>query len=191
LRRESSCCIVSRYFVNDSNLQNVEILAAGEEHLLAIRDLAAVIWREHYPGIISVAQIDYMLERMYSLETLQKEIRFQNIRYDCLQTKGELIGFASQGPTPEPGVMKLHKLYLLPKMHGRGLGSLLLQHCAREAIKLGAKRLILTVNKQNVKAITAYQRNGFRIAESIVTDIGGGFVMDDYVMEKQLSPASN
>jgi ribosomal protein S18 acetylase RimI-like enzyme len=71
-------------------------------------------------------------------------------------------------------------------MHGRGFGSLLLRHCEREARKRGMRRLVLTVNKQNSKAIKAYQRNGMRIADSVVTDIGGGYVMDDFVMEKEL-----
>jgi ribosomal protein S18 acetylase RimI-like enzyme len=61
-----------------------------------------------------------------------------------------------------------------------------LQHCEREIRKSGARRLILSVNKRNARAIAAYQRNGFVIAESVVTDIGGGFVMDDYVMAKKL-----
>ena len=82
---------------------------------------------------------------------------------------------------------KLHKIYLHPDWQGRGLGSRLLQHCEGEILKSGGRRLILSVNKRNAKAIAAYQRNGFIIAKSVVTDIGGGFVMDDYVMAKNLS----
>jgi RimJ/RimL family protein N-acetyltransferase len=52
---------------------------------------------------------------------------------------------------------------------------------------VAGRRLILSVNKRNTKAITAYKRNGFAIVESVVTDIGGGFVMDDYVMAKELA----
>ena len=152
-----------------------------------ISELAGVIWRACYPGIISNAQIDYMLTRMYSLDVLRDEIRSQGIHYKCLLMDGKLVGFASYGPTSEPGVMKLHKLYVLPELHGRGLGSRLLQHVEREVRAGKGRRLILSVNKRNAKAIAAYQRNSFVIADSVVTDIGDGFVMDDYIMAKDLS----
>ena len=174
-------------FVNVTSQNNTQIVRAMEEHLPAISDLAGVIWRACYPGIITHAQIDYMLSRMYSFDVLRDEIRSQSIRYDQLLVEGKPAGFASYGPTSESGVVKLHKLYLLPEMHGCGLGSRLLQHVEREVRAGAGRRLILSVNKRNTKAITAYQRNGFVIAESIVTDIGGGFAMDDYVMAKELA----
>jgi GNAT superfamily N-acetyltransferase len=165
---------------------SVQTLRAAEADLPAISQLAGVIWRACYPGIISTEQIDYMLARMYSLEVLRNEIRSQGIHFYRLLVDGQFAGFASIGLTKSAGEMKLHKLYLLPELHGRGLGSRLLKHCEAEARRLGARRLILSVNKRNAKAIAAYQGNGFVIAESVVTDIGGGFVMDDYVMAKEL-----
>jgi len=163
------------------------IVPATEEHLPAIAGLAAVTWRACYPGIITMEQIDYMLVRMYAPEVLRDEIQSQGIHYDCLFMDGKMAGFASYGPTSKPGEMKLHKLYLLPELHGRGLGSRLLQHVEREVRHPGARRLILSVNKRNAKAIAAYQRNGFVIADSVVTDIGHGFVMDDFIMAKKLT----
>ena len=166
---------------------SVQILSASEEHLPTLAELAGVIWRACYPGIITPEQIDYMLARMYALDAMRDEIRSQGIRYDELLVDDKPAGFASYGPTAEPGVIKLHKLYLLPALHGRGLGSYLLQQVEREVRAGGGRRLILSVNKRNTRAIAAYQRNGFVIAESVVTDIGNGFVMDDYVMTKDLS----
>jgi GNAT superfamily N-acetyltransferase len=162
-----------------------EILPATEEHLPAIAALAGVIWREYYPAITGTEQIEYMLAWMYSLETMASELR-SGIRYELLLLDGELAGFASFGPAEEPGTIKLHKLYLLPRYHGQGFGTLLLNHCETEARKLGAHAMTLNVNKGNTKAIAAYQRNGFTIAQSVVNDIGQGFVMDDYVLTKQL-----
>lgn len=174
-----------------SNLAYVKILDATEADLPALAELAGIIWRQHYPGIISLAQIDYMLGKMYALDTLQDEMRSKNIRFVRLLVDDRFIGFASYGPQPEPGVMKLHKCYLLPEMHGRGLGSLLLQHCEDEARKLGARRLSLAVNKHNTKAVAAYRRNGFLVTESAITDFGNGFVMDDYLMTKALKPVAD
>jgi GNAT superfamily N-acetyltransferase len=166
-------------------LKNTQIVRTAEANLPAVSELAGVNWCACYPVIITNEQIDYMLARMYSLDVLRDEIRSQGIRYDQLLVDGKLAGFASYGPASQPSVMKLHKLYLLPELHGRGLGSYLLQHCEQEVCAAGARRLMLSVNKRNTKAIAAYQRNGFVIAESVVTDIGGGFVMDDYVMVKE------
>ncbi|MGA2278675.1 MAG: GNAT family N-acetyltransferase [Verrucomicrobiota bacterium] len=164
-----------------------QIIRATEAGLPAISGLAGVIWRACYPGIITHEQIDYMLARMYALDVLRDEIHFQGICYDLLLVDGKPVGFASYGPTPEPGVVKLHKLYLLPELHGRGLGSRLLQQVEHEVRAGAGHRLILSVNKRNTRAIAAYQRNGFVTADSVVTDIGGGFVMDDYIMAKELT----
>ena len=172
----------------DHTAQNSpSIVPANAEHLPAISQLAGVIWRACYPGIITMEQIEYMLARMYSLETLREEVCLQGIRYDRLLAGDELIGFAAYGPTERPEASKLHKLYLHPSRHGRGLGSLLLEHCEQEVRKLGSRRLVLNVNKRNAKAIATYRRNGFEIVDSVVADIGGGFVMDDFVMGKDLN----
>jgi len=173
--------------VRTQSLVEHHISTAVEADLSAISNLAGVIWRACYPGIITNEQIDYMLARMYALEVLRDETRSQGIRYDQLLVDGKLVGFASYGPTAEPGVIKLHKLYLLPELHGRGLGSCLLQHVEQEVRAGGGRRLILSVNKRNAKAVAAYRRNGFVVADSVVTDIGNGFVMDDYIMAKDLS----
>src|SRR5208283_2544908 len=112
--------------MNAAQPTQMEIIPATEADLPAISELAGVIWRACYPGIITYEQIDYMLARMYSLDVLRNEIRSQGIRYDLLLVEDKPAGFASYGPTSEPGAMKLHKLYLLPELHGRRLGSLLL-----------------------------------------------------------------
>lgn len=132
-----------------------------------------------------------MLARMYSPDTLRDEICSQGIRFYRLVVEGRLAGFASIGPTDVPETWKLHKLYLRPELHGHGLGSRLLQHCENEARRFGARRLILAVNKRNLRAIAAYQRNGFAVERSVAVDIGGGFVMDDFIMAKDFSGRSD
>ena len=163
-----------------------KLLPVSENDLPALAELATVIWRQHYPSIISEAQIEYMLGKMYAVETLCAEMREKQIRFVRLLVGERFVGFASFGPLAEPDVMKLHKCYLLPEFHGRGLGSQLLNHCEREIRKLGARQMLLAVNKRNGKAITAYERNGFAVVASVVTYFGAGYVMDDFIMAKEL-----
>lgn len=169
------------------------ILPAGLEHLPQIAALAGVIWRRHYPGIITAEQIEYMLERGYDVDELRDQITRRGVAFDRLLLGGEggeLIGFAAYGPARDGGEpideMKLHKLYLHPDRQRHGYGSLLLKHVERVARARGYGSLMLTVNKNNRVAIGAYQKNDFAVRESVVVDIGGGFVMDDYVMAKSL-----
>lgn len=162
-----------------------EIRPARLEDCTAIAAIADRIWRAHYPGMITIEQIDYMLAQRYNPEALQEQISSEGQWFDLVLIDGELSGFA-QYLLVEAGEMKLDKLYLLPELHGKGYGSRLIHHVKKKAREHGCGRLVLAVNKHNQKAIDAYLRNGFRIRESVVIDIGGGFVMDDYVMEKEL-----
>ena len=160
-----------------------KIEPAQREHLPEIAALAGVIWRACYPGIISPEQIEYMLRWMYSLEKLQAELD-AGIRFDRLLCDGTLVGFAAYGP--EKSEMKLHKLYLHPDFHRRGLGTRLLLHVEEQSRKAGFNTLVLGVNKGNSQAIAAYKKNGFTIRGSVITEIGGGFVMDDFIMARVL-----
>jgi GNAT superfamily N-acetyltransferase len=170
---------------------DASIKEARPKDFPAIATLAAVVWRSHYPGIISTAQIEYMLEWMYSVPEMRMEMKDKGIHYVRLLVRDKLVGFAACGPTESAGVFKLHKLYLHPDHQRRGLGSRLLVHCLVRARSLGASSMTLQVNKQNGSAVEVYRRNGFRIAEEALVDIGGGFVMDDFIMVKDLDEAKS
>jgi GNAT superfamily N-acetyltransferase len=168
----------------------IKISRAVESDLSRVRELAQTIWRAHYPGIISNEQIEYMLTWMYSLETLQREVHHEGVQFELLRVNSELVGFAAYGPTSESGVYKLHKLYVHPDQQGQGLGSRLLNYCEDQVATLGAEKLILAVNKQNRRAIRTYERNGFSVIKSVCNEIGGGFVMNDYIMAKSTKKTS-
>lgn len=163
----------------------VAVEPAAPEHLAEISVLAGHIWRSHYPRIILHEQIDYMLARMYSLDRMHRELE-SGIAYDRLLVDGKLRGFASYGPGSAASELKLHKLYVHPDSQRQGFGALLLKRVEEIARSHDLKTLMLAVNKKNDQAIAAYHKNGFTIRESVVVDIGGGFIMDDYVMVKSL-----
>jgi len=167
-------------------MDQVTITRLDETEIDILIPLAYRIWHAHYPGIITPQQIDYMLERGYTRQVIMDEIGSQGVIWLAIKAGDEMIGFASLGPYA-PGTMKLHKLYLLPDRHGTGIGARALAEVEQIARENAASALVLNVNRHNSKAIRAYQRAGWRIAETVVVEIGNGYVMDDYVMAKQLT----
>lgn len=164
------------------------IRPASFDDIPAIAELAHRIWHAHYPSIISVAQIDYMLGQRYHDAALREQIASEGQWLDMALLNGQPAGFA-QYLRYQPGTIKLDKLYLDTTLHGQGLGSRLLAHVEARARALGAANLCLAVNKHNEKAIAAYLRNGFSVIDSVQVDIGQGYIMDDYVMSKLLGDA--
>ena len=151
------------------------------ENLVA---LAGRIWHAHYPGIISPAQIDYMLAQRYKpgliLQTLARGDKWLAARAGQV-----LVGFAHGYPVSETDY-KLDKLYVHPDYQRHGIGALLLERITAHARARGCGRLVLRVNRDNRQAIAAYEKYGFTRLTSLVEEIGEGFVMDDYVMLKEL-----
>ena len=144
--------------------------------------LAAAIWRAHYPAIISTAQIEYMLDQRYNPAVVRAELARGDLWWDKLLVNGRMAGFASYFLLHEARAMKLDKLYVNPADQRRGYGRMLIDRAVIMARAYGCDSLVLAVNKRNASAIAAYEKHGFAIADSVVKDIGGGFVMDDYVM---------
>jgi ribosomal protein S18 acetylase RimI-like enzyme len=157
------------------------------QEIECVSALAREIWLAHYPGIISVEQIEYMLAQRYVPAVIHTELAQVGCWWDVLVLGGDIVGFASCFPADEPGAMKFDKLYVHPRCQRRGYGGMLIEHvCARTA-QLGLPRLMLAVNKYNRSAIDAYSKHGFKIREAVVKDIGGGFVMDDYIMVREIA----
>jgi ribosomal protein S18 acetylase RimI-like enzyme len=148
----------------------------------ALCALAAAIWRAHYPAIISAAQIEYMLAQRYDPAVVREELQRGDLWWDQLRVNERMAGFSSYFLTRNAGEMKLDKLYVHPGHQRRGYSGMLLDRAVTIARAYGCETLMLAVNKHNRNAIAAYEKHGFKIAETVVKDIGGGFVMDDYIM---------
>lgn len=148
-----------------------------------IRRLTFLVWPQTYSRILSVEQINYMLDMMYSVSSLTKQME-EKCQFIIIYTGKEPAGFASYQEL-KPTVWKLHKLYVLVSEQGKGTGKFMMNYIFDEIKKLGAKSLELQVNKEN-RAKNFYQKLGFTQREMIKLDIGNGYFMDDYVMEKMV-----
>ncbi|MEQ1603086.1 MAG: GNAT family N-acetyltransferase [Methylophilaceae bacterium] len=170
----------------DQTLLAAKLEAIQAADFAMVAQLGESIWREHYASIISQAQIDYMLNNRYSAENLRKYVDANDRWLDILKLTDQAIGYCSYALTAEPASMKLEQLYLLAEFRGQGLGGLMLSHVEQQARWQGWHSLILQVNKGNTKPIAIYRKAGFLVREEAVFDIGHGFFMDDFVMEKRL-----
>lgn len=154
----------------------------------AVAALARVVWQATYTAIISQAQMDYMLAQRYGAAQMRAELASGRVWWDVAAVGGELAAFAAYQLTGRAREMKLDKLYVHPGQQRRGLGGRLIARAVEQALAQGCDSLILAVNKRNAPAIAAYRKHGFTVREEVVQDIGGGFVMDDYIMQKRLLP---
>lgn len=146
----------------------------------AIRQIAFDTWPTAYGSILSQEQIDYMLEWMYSPETLQKQMQEGHCFY-MAELDNKVLGFA--GVSREGDYkFKLHKLYVVPTTQKTGAGKALLQKVMEFARDNGGSKLILQVNRNN-NAKGFYEKQGFTVLEEVKLDIGNGFFMDDYIMQ--------
>ncbi|WP_127127600.1 GNAT family N-acetyltransferase [Pseudoflavitalea rhizosphaerae] len=147
--------------------------------------LAQQIWPVTYGEILTEAQLNYMLDMSYSPESLNDQITKQHHRFLIAEMDEEAVGFASFGPIGNMGIYKLHKIYVHPKTQGLGVGRALLDFVIEQILDDGGHTLHLNVNRQN-KAKSFYEKQGFKVIEVVDIEIGNGFQMNDYVMEKLL-----
>ena len=152
--------------------------------IVPLTALVREIWHQHYPGIITVKQIEYMLEQRYSPGTIRAEIESGAARWVKLLVNGELGGFASYEADDARRAVKFDKLYVHALFRGRGCGAALARHVEQAAFALGCDKVYLQVNRNNFDSIAVYRRLEYEVVDKVKTDIGGGFYMDDYVMAK-------
>ena len=165
---------------------DIRIDPLSESDFDTIAQLADTIWRSHYISMISMMQIDYMLAGRYVPDRLRHYIDSQERWLWVLRVDGVPVGYCSCSLGEDAEAMKLEQLYLLSEHKGRGFGGRMLRHVEENTRALGGSRLYLTVNKGNTDSIAMYRKSGFAVREEVVFDIGNGYVMDDYVMEKEL-----
>ena len=159
--------------------------AADVEQIAAVAALAREIWTEHYVPIIGAAQVEYMLGRFQSEAAIARQIAAEGYEYHLAPE----AGYLALVPDLEKKSVLLSKIYVRSEVRGTGLGRALMAFAEERCAELGCTELWLTVNRNNAGSIAFYERLGFRKTQSLVTDIGGGFVMDDWRMAKDVERA--
>jgi GNAT superfamily N-acetyltransferase len=183
----ASFAVFSSKFMNSTD-PTVSLLPVPAIEWPRIREMAARIWPDAYGALITPEQIDYMLNQMYSDEAFALDQK-NGVSYCWIQWKAERAGFLAFGPAQTGKPCFLHKCYLETTRQGNGLGSVAMEHLIRLLQEKQVTALELRVNRGNETAIGFYRKNGFEVIGKDCLDIGNGFVMDDYLMQRRIGSA--
>ena len=148
-----------------------------------IREIAGKTWPFAYESLLGKEQVAYMLHLFYSFPALEDQMKKHHYFYLALK-EYLAVGFASFSHLGSD-IYKLQKLYVLPSEQNTGLGKTLMETVETVSKSMGGKKLQLNVNRKNI-AKGFYERYGFAVIKEEDIDIGNGFFMNDYVMEKDL-----
>lgn len=161
-----------------------KFLEVKTEEIKTLANLASEIWHEYWNIILSGKQIDYMIENFQSEDAIKHQCTNESYTYYFINDNGENIGYF--GVSERKNYLFLSKLYIKKAFRSKGIGRKAFEKIKKIAKQKQYKEIQLTVNKYNKNTIQAYLRWGFRTINSVITDIGSGFVMDDYIMSFEL-----
>ncbi|MBQ7787013.1 MAG: GNAT family N-acetyltransferase [Alistipes sp.] len=158
-----------------------EIFSEADVRRLA--KVAREVWREANVAFCTPEQVEYMIEKFQSFEAITGQL-MQGYRYFLIEDGDEILGYF--GVQPQGERLFLSKFYILRQNRGRGLFSMGLQRMIDICKEDGLESIYLTVNRNNTHAYEVYLAKGFKVIAEECADIGFGFVMDDYIMEKDI-----
>jgi len=158
---------------------DISFKKATEADIALIRSLANKIWWQHYPGIITGEQIEYMLDMMYSEKSIRTQMS-QGQNYTLIYADGQAVGYYAVSEK-SPFNFFLHKFYIDTSVHRKGIGAAAFAHMKATDCQ-GHQQITLQVNRRNIKAVNFYFKHGMVIDHVDDFDIGNGYTMDDFLM---------
>ena len=157
----------------------------SKQQIADIATLAKEIWQEHYLPIVGQAQINYMLKKFQNRQAITKQI-LNGYEYYSVVYDRHHVGYIAVIANVNNSSLMLSKIYVLKSKRGFGLGKKMLLFIETLCQQRNIQKIWLTVNKHNSHSIEWYSQMGFTNIGPIVQDIGSGFVMDDFRMEKEI-----
>jgi len=157
------------------------------DEIITLAKIADEIWHEYWPELIGDSQTDYMVKEFQSAEALAHAINEEGYLYYLLMEQDKAVGYTGVRIEEENASLFLTKLYVYAAERGKGYASEALSFLERLCKENWLGRIYLQVNKGNDLAIAVYKAKGFSIIKSATKDIGDGFIMDDFIMEKEIA----
>lgn len=158
------------------------IRKAGNSDIDLIREMAQEVFPHTYQSILTPDQINFMLDWMYSPQSLHKQMEEDGHLYYIAWKGGKAVGYVSVQPQGEH-LFHLQKIYVLPAYQKERLGRMLFKHALAVVKEMHPQpcTVELNVNRYN-PALGFYQHMGMKKVREGDFPIGGGYYMNDYIM---------
>lgn len=164
----------------------ITVTKATAEDIKTIQEITYITWPITYGKILSKSQLDYMLDLFYSDEALIKQIKNKEQLFYLISEDEATLGFIGiEHNYKDEAITKIYKIYLLPETQGKGIGKKVIQKIEKMALENHSTALSLNVNRFNT-ALSFYKKIDFEVVDEVNIEIGNGYLMEDYVMEKEL-----
>lgn len=157
-----------------------------DEQLKNLEKFAAEIWLDYWPDLIGENQTRYMINMFHSFDAMKRDIDDHAYEYWFVEDAGgNTVGYTGGHVEPKTNRFFISKIYLLKEERGKHYASQILNFYENLCEERDLEAMYLTVNKHNELGTRAYLGRGFEIIDQVETDIGEGYIMDDFIMEKR------
>ena len=166
-------------------MNHIEIISVTTtKQMEKVEELGRQVWHEHYTPIIGAEQVAYMLNKFQSFKAIENQINKEGYTYYLLKAGAQYAGYGAIKIAE--GKLFLSKLYVDKAYRNQRIGHNMMEFLVEFCKEKTLDKIWLTVNKDNKHSIAAYEKFGFVKVDEQVADIGNGYVMDDYIMEKKI-----
>ncbi len=131
------------------------------------------IWTKTYIGIIPNEQIEFLVNKYFKKEQVDKYL-LQGYEYFKILDGGVVIFLEREND------IFLDKLYLDESLRGKNIPPLVFDFLLKRK-----KDITLNVNQANAPAVKCYLKNGFKIKKALDVVLENGMINKDYVMIKE------
>ncbi len=154
--------------------------ATTPEEFDIIRSISQSVMHDVYDDKTPDGQIDYMIDKFLSDESILESIKEKGYVYQIIYYNSEVAGYCAYCPAQNysPDCAEgtyLSKLYILEFARGKRITSKLLSTLRRP--------VFMTVKRDDTQTVNISKHCGFRIVQTLSTDIGAGYSTDDFLMK--------
>ncbi len=161
------------------------IAVENKNHIELLAGLAREIWTNHFGPMLGTEILKKIIEKVQSQEAIANQIE-EGYLYNIILSEDAPVGYFAYRMGMSKNELFLSKLYLISSERRKGHGKQVIHHLEEICRTHNTPIIRLTVYQENTSAIAVYEKNGFKIIGSIIRDLGGGIIINDYEMEKHV-----